>query len=187
VTVLGDLARPGYDAATQYISELGELGAANGQLVSLGGFLPIGALVLAFAALAFPALAPGRGAKIGLALFAFVGVAYVVAAFARCEPGCPIDGPPRQIVHNSFGLLEYLGGGIGLALLAAGFRKRPEWRSFALPTALAAAVVLLPFGIPGLADALGRGVLQRAMDGALFAWLAAVGLRLRSVKALQPA
>ena len=187
MTVVGDLARPGYDAATQYISELGELGAPNGQLVSLGGFLPIGALVLAFAALAAPALAPGRGAKIGLALFAFVGVAYAVAAFARCEPGCPLDGPPRQVIHNSFGLLEYLGGGFGLALLAAGFRKRPEWRSFALPTALAAAAVLLPFGIPGLSDAIGRGVLQRAMDGALFVWLAAVGLRLRSAKGLQPA
>jgi hypothetical protein len=187
VTVLGDLARPGYDAATQYISELGELGAENGQLVSLGAFLPIGALVVAFTALAAPALAPTRGAKAGLALFAFVGVAYVVAAFARCEPGCPADGPPRQLIHNGFGLLEYVGGGIGLALLAASFRRHPEWRRFALPTALAAAVVLLPLALSGLSEAIGRGVLQRAMDGALFTWLAAVGVRLRSPKALQAA
>jgi hypothetical protein len=187
VTVLGDLARPGYDAATQYISELGELGAPDGPLVSLGGFLPIGVLVLAFLALAAPELAPGRGAKAGLAGLAMVGLAYVVSAFARCEPGCPADGPPRQLLHNAFGLLEYLGGGIGLAILAASFRARPAWRAFAVPTLAAAAGVLLPFGIPGLADAVGRGLLQRAMDGALFAWLAAAAWRVRSGKTLQPA
>jgi hypothetical protein len=187
VTVLGDLARPGYDAATQYISELGELGAPNGQLVSLGGFLPIGALVLAFAALAAPALAPTRAAKAGLALFALVGVAYVVAAFARCEPGCPAGGPPRQLIHNAFGVLEYLGGSAGLLVLAASFRRRPGWGAFALPTALAGAAVLLLLAVSGLSDVFGRGVLQRAMDGALFVWLAAAGLRVRAPKALQPA
>ena len=187
MTVLGDLARPGYDAATQFISELGELGAPHGQLVSLAGFLPIGVLVVAFAALAAPELAPTRGTKIALAGFACVGVAYVVAAFARCEPGCPADGPPRQLVHNAFGLLEYAGGGLGLAVLGVSFRARPAWRRFAWPTLLAAFVVLLPFGFPGLVDALGRGLAQRAMDGALFTWLAAVGLSLRRAKTLAPA
>ncbi|HVH07348.1 MAG TPA: DUF998 domain-containing protein [Myxococcota bacterium] len=187
VTVLGDLARPGYDAATQYISELGELGAAHGPLVSLGGFLPIGVLVLAFLALAAPELAPTRGTKAALAGIGCVGVAYVVAAFARCEPGCPADGPPRQLLHNAFGLLEYLGGGLGLALLGVSFRARPEWRSFVVPTLVAAAVVLVPFAVPGLADAIGRGFLQRLMDGALFAWIAAAAWRVRSGKTLQPA
>jgi hypothetical membrane protein len=188
VTVLGDVARPGYDAATQYISELGELGSPNGALVSLGGFLPTGVLVLAFLVLAAPELAPTRGAKVGLAGLATVGLAYVVAAFARCDPGCPVEGPPRQILHNSFGILEYVGGPIGLLVLGASFRKRPEWRTFAAPTFLAGILVLaIVFGTAGLVDTIGRGVVQRAADGILFLWFAAAGFRLRAAKSLQPA
>jgi hypothetical membrane protein len=185
VTVVGDLARPGYDAATQYISELGELGAPNGALVSLGGFLPIGVLLAAFLALAAPELAPTRLAKVGAIGLACVPIAYVVAAFARCEPGCPAEGPPRQILHNSAGVLEYLGGSLGLLLLGASFRARTEWRSFALPTFLGGVFVLVI--LFGFSEVLGRGVLQRIADGTFFLWFAAAGGRLRSAKALSPA
>jgi hypothetical protein len=186
VTVLGDLARPGYDAATQYISELGELGAPHGQLVSLGGFLPIGVLVLVFAALAAPEVAPTRGTKVGLAGIACVGLAYVVAAFARCEPGCPAEGPPRQIAHNLFGVLEYLGGAGGLLILAVSFLRRPRWRSFFWPSLFASGLVQLAVVLSSDPTfAIGRGTLQRAADGVLFLWIAAAAWNVRPPARLQ--
>jgi hypothetical protein len=180
VTVLGDLVRPGYDAATQYISELGELGAPNGALVSLGGFLPIGFLVLAFLALALPELFPAPLGKLAALLLATVPLAYVVAAFARCDPGCPMEGTARQTLHNTFGFLEYIGGTLGLFAAAASFRSRPAWRAFALPTLLAGAIVLVAvFGV-GATSALGRGTIQRIGDATFFLWFAAAGWRLRA-------
>jgi hypothetical protein len=48
-----------------------------------------------------------------------VGLAYIGAAFAPCDVGCP--SPPtsaRQLLHNVFGIVEYVGGGLGLLLFA---------------------------------------------------------------------
>ena len=82
VPLLGAWARPGYDSVAQYVSELGEHGAADGALVSLGGFLPIGLLGLAFLGLGARALAVDSRARAATVLFAAVPLGYLVAAFA---------------------------------------------------------------------------------------------------------
>jgi hypothetical protein len=170
-------ARPGYDAAAQFISELGERGSPHGPLVSLAGFFPIGLLGLAFVAFGAGALGPLRRARAGALCFAAVPLAYVVAAFAPCDPGCPAVGGPTQALHNAFGGLEYAGGATALLLLASAFAATPAWRAWAWPTAVAALVVLASFG--ALLGGLGpRGALQRAAEAALFLWIAAVSVRL---------
>src|SRR5262245_45129545 len=103
------VARDGYSHATQFISELGEVDGPHAAAVNYAGFLPIGLGVWAFLALAAGRFPRGRVKWAGLAGLAGTGLAYVVAAFFPCDPGCPATGSARQLVHNLGGLAEYGG------------------------------------------------------------------------------
>ncbi len=47
-----------------------------------------------------------------------LGTSYVVSAFAPCDPGAPLFGSWRTLVHNFAGLIEYGGTGSGFLLVA---------------------------------------------------------------------
>ncbi len=178
VTLLGGALRPGYSQASQYISELGESGAANGGWVSLLGFAPVGVFVLGFLTLAAPHLPGGRWRNVALACLSLVGVAYLVAAVARCDPGCS-GASVSQSLHSLAGLSEYVGALVGLRLLFYPFRRDDAWRSMATACMLAAVLVAAGFlGMltPSLAE--WRGVSQRIAEAGIFGWIAWVSLRL---------
>lgn len=178
VTLLGGALRPGYSHLSQYISELGESGAANGGWVSLVGFAPIGVFVLGFLALAAPQLPASRWRNPAVVCLAFVGVAYLVAAVARCEPGCS-GRSTAQLVHDSAGALEYLGAWLGLRLLYYVFRGSERWRPFALPCLYAGWLVIGGFLLmlsPGLESV--RGLGQRIAELGIFGWIAWLSLEL---------
>ena len=64
---------PDYSHDSQFISELGAMGAPYELFVRLAGFLPAGLLLVAFSALAFRALPRSRSVSLalfGLALYA---------------------------------------------------------------------------------------------------------------------
>lgn len=170
--VLGAAARPGYSHASQFISELGESGAPNGAWISVAGFAPTGVFVLLFLAFAAPSFPRDRRTAIGLLCFAAVGVAYLVAAVARCDAGCPTTGSLAQSVHTLFGVLEYVGALVGLLLLAAAFRRSARWGSL-LPACIGAAL-LVAIGFAGMLDAslaAQRGVFQRVAEFGVFGWI----------------
>lgn len=169
--VLAALARPGYDACAQYISELGERGAPHELGVRFAGFLPIGLLALAFSAFAAAATEDLRG-RVGLRLFSGVGAAYVVAAFLPCDPGCPSSGSPAQQVHSASALLEYVGGGLGLLSISRSPTVGPG--ALAWLALLCGAVVLVAFASLSTPHAAAmRGVVQRVAELALFGWVLA--------------
>lgn len=175
----GGALRPGYLHLTQFISELGEMGAEHGAQISAFGFAPTGVLVLLFLALAAPSLPRTRRATLGLLAFAAVGVAYLVAAVARCDAGCPSTGSPSQTVHNLFGALEYVGAVAGLLLLASAFDASPTWRSMAPATVVCAVLVGVGFGlllVPSLLPL--RGLLQRVAEVGVFGWIALTSVAL---------
>lgn len=62
LTILGGASFPNYSHASQFISELGASAAPNGRIISLAGFLPAGALIIAFAIFACRSL-PRSGAN----------------------------------------------------------------------------------------------------------------------------
>lgn len=184
--LLGAAARPGYSHVTQYISELGELGAPHGGAVSLLGFAPIGVAVLAFLVFAAPLLPRTRSLAIGLVCFAGVGLAYLVAAVARCDTGCPASGTTstRQAIHNAFGGLEYAGAFAGLLLIGAGFRRSVRWQAVAPACFLCAGLVAAGFGgmlLPSFTPA--RGVAQRVAELGIFGWIGITSLALLRVPA----
>jgi hypothetical protein len=180
VPVLGGWAEPGYSHVGQYISELGAVGAAHPTLVAALGFAPIGVLVLAFVVLVAPLLPASRLARGGgLVGLAVVGAAYLVAAWFPCDAGCPSEGSPAQLIHNLFGLLEYVGAAAGLIALGVGLRRSPAWRRVGNACLVAAAMVTLGL-VAGLAPGLApvRGLSQRLAEGAIFGWLALASVRL---------
>jgi hypothetical protein len=171
--------RSDYSQTSQYISELGARGEPLGAVVSIAGFGVTGLLVFAFLWLGRQELPAGLLTTIGVVGFAGVGVAYVVAAVFRCDPGCPSEGSLSQSIHSTSGLFEYLGASIGLLFLAAAFWRAPGWRAAVVPSVLAAILVGIGFlGMlqPSLQS--WRGLSQRIADGAIFVWIAWTSLRL---------
>lgn len=178
VPLIGGTARPGYDHWSQFISELGEHGARHGAAVSLLGFLPTGLLVLGFIALAARCFPQTIVPRIAMICFSGVGFAYITAAFARCDPGCPEVGSPTQAVHNLLGLIEYTGALIGLLLVAGSLRSDPGWRRFTAVSLTAALLVLIGFSGMLAGAARTRGLWQRLAEAAIFGWILAVSLRM---------
>jgi len=173
VTVVGGSAEPGYSHMAQYISELGATGAAHASLVAVGGFAPIGALVLAFLGLASAVFPPSWQKTVGTACLAAIGAAYLVSAVCPCDPGCPTSGSFTQSVHNLAGYLEYIGAVAGLLLLAAALRRGQAWRPLALASVAAAgcvAAAVVAMQVPGFGSL--RGLCQRVAETALFSWMA---------------
>lgn len=117
VTVAGGAATPGYSHKAQYISELGERGTTIGALVSYGGFLAIGIAALAALVLGLGMRTIEPSLRSSARWLLVLPAAYIVAAFARCTAACAgLD--MAQVLHNLFGLAEYLGGAV--ALIVAG-------------------------------------------------------------------
>ena len=65
----------------------------------------------------------GAAAAGGLALVALIGVSWTVAGVLPCDAGCPAEGSASQAVHNTVGLLGYLGGAVGLLWLGAPLKR----------------------------------------------------------------
>jgi hypothetical protein len=99
--------KPGYSHVRHTISELGETGSPVGRSVSYIGFLATGISVWLFLLVAAGALP--RESKETFYLLSLVGAGYVGAALFRCDPGAPPVGSWRNVLHNIFGGLEYLG------------------------------------------------------------------------------
>lgn len=180
VPVVGGSLVTGYSHMAQYISELGAFGMPQGALVSFAGFLPTGLSAAAAVGIAARSAGPARSARVGYLLLMFPAVAYVGAAFARCDYGCPAGGSFRQQLHNLLGVAEYLGGGGGLILLslspATAIRQADRYL-----LALAGVVTLLAFAVMASPQAVPqRGLAQRVAETALFGSLLVIGWRVRN-------
>ena len=132
----GAALKPGYSHIGQYISELNAIGTARASLVGWLGFVPFG-LLSGLLLVMTSSKAPVRGvSRLGYWLLLAEPVAYVGAALAPCDPGCPAQGSLSQSVHNGLGALTYLATTLGLMLLATtpklGAGRRAMWVVLAL-------------------------------------------------------
>lgn len=170
--------RPDYSHISHTISELGESGTPMAGIVSFGLFLSTGLLVWLAIYLAYPLYSSERLTSTGLLAFASLGLGYVIAAFFPCDPGSPLIGSWRQQVHNLFGLVEYLGTGVGF--MAIGFshvRANSTTAGMALIVSGSAVLVgLVLLSIPSLFGV--RGLVQRLAELIIFGWLAFASLSL---------
>lgn len=178
LTVIGGANFPNYSHASQFISELGATGAPNGRIISLAGFLPAGALIIAFAFFAWRSLPRSVATSFGMVGIVLFALGYLVAAFFPCEGDCRSTEPTlSQAIHNLFGLAGYLAA--PLSLFALGWQAR-RW-------ARATHLSVLGFMGSGLAllgllflspDFRYVGVAQRVLEGSVLAWILACALYL---------
>jgi hypothetical protein len=115
--------QPGYSHIAHTISELGATGSLHPQWVSFGFFLPVGLLVWLALWLVHMDV-PGLEVSITLAFLSCLGTGYALSAFFPCDPGAPLFGTWRTLVHNVLGFVDYEGTGIGFLLAARLFARR---------------------------------------------------------------
>jgi len=155
-----------------YISELGQKGAANAAYVNWLGLFPVGLLVLLFLYMARNCLPVGRKS---LYLFSALGWAYVISAFFPCDAGCPELGSSSQMVHNLTALVCYPAIIFGLVSIANSFRSNNAWQKlsfFTMTCSLIAAIGFVLMLVPDLA--LWRGMMQRITETVIFGWIGVV-------------
>jgi hypothetical membrane protein len=159
--------RAGYSQVANTISELGEVGSPQARLVAFGFFLPVGLLVWLALWLAHRE-DPAGDASLMLAALSCLGTGYVVSVFFPCDPGAPLFGSWRTLVHNAAGFVDYAGTGLGF-LLAARHQARRQARRRAVGFLAAGVLVLVCTGLLCLEAALPiRGAVQRVAEVAQF-------------------
>jgi hypothetical protein len=104
--------RKHYSHLRDTISELGESGCNDSARVAYGLFLPIAILQFATAAAIWNS--DHRVAMLALC----IGIGYLIAVIAPCDPGSPVSGSTRQGLHNLGGAIEYFGGALSFWNLA---------------------------------------------------------------------
>ena len=183
LTFIGGATFPNYSHASQFISELGAEGAPNARLINLGGFLPAGIFIIAFAFFA-RRLLPRSGATtfgmFGLGLFA---LGYLVAVVFPCEPGCrPAEPTASQAIHNLFGLAGYLFAPASLFALGWQARRWPRARHLSVLGFVGSGFALL--GLLFLSpDFKYVGLAQRILEGSVLLWIMACAIYLRYLHA----
>ena len=155
--------RPGYSQISNTISELGETGAPQAHLVAFGFFLPVG-LIVWWALWLAHRHTPGLDTSLILLALSGLGAGYVLSAFFPCDPGAPLFGRWRTLVHNAAGLIDYGGTAFGF-LLFCRHCARHEGRPQAVAFGIAAALGFLAMVLLGLPPAFPvRGAVQRVAE-----------------------
>lgn len=179
VTVVGAARRDHYSHVRQYISELGEHGARDGAWVSWAGFAVIGVLALLSGLALARYLDVSRLAAIGVVLFgAGIALGYIGSAAARCDLGCPeTGGSTTQDIHYLVSAIGFTMESIGIALVARGLWRQPDWRTVARVSAASSAIGFA-MGLVFLASAAEDviGLLQRLAEANFYAWLVYVAI-----------
>jgi hypothetical membrane protein len=153
--------RPGYSHISNTISELGETAASRARLVAYVFFLPVGLMVW-LALWLIHRERSDQEALPALVALSCLGTGYVVSVFAPCDPGAPLFGSWRTLVHNFGGLIDYGGTGIGFLLVA---RRRTKNEAATQTAGFVVAGVACLVGLVLLLPAFPiRGGVQRAVE-----------------------
>jgi hypothetical membrane protein len=183
ITVLGGANFPNYSHTTQFISELGAIGAPNAGIINLAGFLPAGLLITTFAFLAWWSLPRSWGTTFGMFGLALFALGYIAAAFFPCEPGCrPSEPSLSQALHNLLGLAGYFTAPLSLFLLGSAARKWPNGTTLSTLGIIGSGLSFL--GLLGMLSEFSYvGLAQRILEASVLAWIVACALYInRAVK-----
>ena len=169
-----------YDSISNYLSELGAVGAEYSRVVNYFGFLPTAFSVLFITLILQSNFSNTRLSRAG---FLLVGIGYFIGYFGAfifpCDFGCPSEGSFSQNMHMILGLISYLIAPVGLILLGIGLRKDPMI-IHSLASFIATFIFLLGFFMmlnPSQIDLL--GFWQRLIDYTVFVLLIFLSLNLK--------
>ncbi len=177
VIILGFL-QPGYNHITHRLSELGEAGGQNAIVMNTAGVALLGILMVAFAFGLHRGIGEGKGSKIGPALLALSGTAWVMTGIF---PRDPVWGDVSMVgvTHTVFTIISAVA--IMLAPLALSLRLKDDslWKGYqyySLATAIVAGVISTVYEFKVLEQWM--GALQRVLMGVLLLWVEVMAIRL---------
>jgi hypothetical membrane protein len=184
VTVVAGSLRADYSHLHHFISELGATGTPNAALMSYGGFLLPGLLLLGFAFSTKTLLPQGRLARVATVLLVVFAVGVITAGLFSCDVGCPQEGGSlANRIHNQASPLAFLAVAVAAGLLGIDFRKSEQLKSlwlYSVGTSVAALILLGGLGA-SLDDRVFTGIWQRLFLGTVLLWCAVLGARLYRV------
>lgn len=182
--VVGAAIKPGYSYSANFISELNASGTPWASLLGWSGFLPLGLLFASFL-VAAGQLAQIRGARLGYWLLWSQPVAFIGAAIAPCDPGCPVGGSATQVAHDILGVTTYFAGAAALILLSRSPSISYDELVKSVLFASGILFIVLFFAMlqPELAPI--RGLLQRAADASLAVSIIVISRRMLRFDSLQ--
>lgn len=162
VITFGGILKPGYSAMSNFISELTATGTPHAQAIGMFGFIPIAVLLAAFLIVAAPIVQVRGASRVGYFLLFTQPIAYVGAALAPCDIGCPAQGSATQNIHNLIAVVTYFGAGVGLFLLS----RAPVLKGAAKAGFVIAAIAWMAVFMLMLEPALSawRGLFQRIAE-----------------------
>jgi hypothetical membrane protein len=184
--VLGSL-RPSYSQVTNYISELGAIGAPHAAAWNIVGFIIPGVL-LAFAGKAVgnsprPKSLASRTAGWLLLLFG-ISVAGQGLFPAVMKDAQLVVTSWHTTTHLLMSLLSGIAWIVALLLLIVPMRRDPRWRGWYVLNV--AAVLLVLIGSASLRGAVPDGLSQRIVDALVFGWFIATSLKLLQLDRANP-
>ncbi len=173
--------RPEFSHFTQYISELGERGSSTEFTMRYMGFVPTGAMHMAFAAFLFAAFRGSKLAAIAATLLAINGLARIGAGLFPCEPGCA--GPKvllSQQLHSlsaAIGFFAFIGASVLWGIVLRSYRSLRALSPYSVACGILGLVFLLLMVWSDERRA-GTGLYERLSSGVLSLWVFVFAARL---------
>jgi hypothetical membrane protein len=176
--------RAEYSHLHQFISELGASGTPHAWLMNYVGFVPTGLLFLGFAVSTRSIMPRTVLSTIGTLLLVVFAVGATVAGIASCDVGCPQgSGSLANMVHDQISPVAFLALILAAALFGFYFRGVEDWRPYWMYSVATSVVSfsLMAMLFLSLESRNLTGLWQRLLLVALFAWCAAIAMRLYSI------
>jgi hypothetical membrane protein len=183
--VLAGYYEPDYSHVSQYVSELGAVGASHQRAFNYGGLFLSGLLTVLFALGLYLRVKP-RALLVAISvLAALAGVGRLVAGLFPCDAGCNMEEMSiPATIHASAAFIGVMSGVFAPILLAIGLRRCRQNILFRLSAGLGSASLVLAVFFFGFGKGLPYiGVIQRLILAAFYVWVIAVAL---TIDALQP-
>ena len=183
--VLAGYYEPDYSHVSQYVSELGAVGASHQRAFNSGGLFLSGVLTVLFALGLYLRVKPHTSLVATSVLAALAGVGRLVAGLFPCDAGCNMEEMSLPAtVHSLAAFIGLLSGALAPIFLAIGLRRSRQNILFRLSAGLGSASLVLAVIFFGFGKGLPYiGVIQRLILAAFYAWVVAVALR---IDALNP-
>lgn len=177
IVIIVGLLRPDYSHLTDFVSELGAVGAPNA-IIQRINFVFVGFLIVTFTFGLHRGIANRKGSFIGPLLVAIFGFSAVLSGIFSTDPIQP--GSFSDIMHSISSAIGSTAAIIGFFIISERLEKDLLWRRyryFSIVIAIVAILVSVVGG--GLLGVLGApGVSQRLYMTVLFLWIEVMAIRL---------
>jgi len=177
IVIIAGLLRPDYSHLTNFVSELGAVGAPNAIMQRIN-FVLVGILIVAFTFGLHRGIGEGKGSIIGPLLIAIFGLSAVVSGIFSTDPIQP--GSFSDTMHSMSSAIGSTAAIIAFFIIPIRLEQDILWRRYRyLSIVIAVVAIVVSVVGTGLLGVLGApGLAQRLFMAVLFLWIEVMAIRL---------